>query len=138
MEFCDGGDLYAWRKKNIGKDGFLDENLIIEILRQTAVGLSYLHGIKLGHRDIDPRNILVKKGIIKIVDFGLSFNIDNRSKPANSKLGKDLYAAPEVLKGINYSPYKADVFSYGCVMFFLSTGDDTYKNIALSSHSLNN
>ena len=60
--------------------------------------------MKLGHRDIDPRNILVKNGIVKIVDFGLSFNIDARSKPANSKLGKDLYAAPEVLKGMNYSP----------------------------------
>ena len=94
--------------------------------------------MKLGHRDIDPRNILVKDGIIKIVDFGLSFNTDARSKAATSKLGKELYAAPEVLKGMDYSPYKADVFSYGCVMFFLSCGDDAYKNTALSSHSLNN
>ena len=124
MEFCDGGDLYEWRKKNASQDGLLDEIVTIGMLQQIAEGLSYLHGIKLGHRDIDPRNILVKKGVIKIVDFGLSFNIDTRSKPANSKLGKDLYAAPEVLQGANYSPYKADVFSYGCVMFFLSTGKD--------------
>ena len=52
--------------------------------------------MKLGHRDIDPRNILVKNGQIKIVDFGLSFNIDKRSKAANSNVGKRLYAAPEV------------------------------------------
>ena len=135
MEYCEGGDLYKWRLDNIGQDGLLDENLMVEMLRQIAEGLDYLHGKNLGHRDIDPRNILLKDGIIKIVDFGLSFNIDTRSKPANSKLGKDLYAAPEVLQGIDYSPSKADVFSYGCVMFYLSTGDDAYKGIALSSHS---
>ena len=138
MEFCDGGDLYTWREKNIGQDGFVDENLIIDILWQITEGLRYLHDKQLGHRDIDPRNILVKNGIIKIVDFGLSFNIDARSKPAKSKLGKELYAAPEVLKGMEYSPYKADVFSYGCVMFFLSTGKDEYKELALSSHSIIN
>ena len=82
--------------------------------------------MNLGHRDIDPRNILVKNGNIKIVDFGLSFQIDTRSKPANSKVGKNLYAAPEVLQGMNYSPQKADVFSYGCVMFFLTEGKDVF------------
>ena len=60
--------------------------------------------MNLGHRDIDPRNILVKNGKIKIVDFGLSFNIDTRSKPANSNVGKRLYAAPELQSSMDYSP----------------------------------
>ena len=73
MEFCDGGDLYQWRLDNLGQDGVLDENLMIEILRQIAKGLNYLHGKELGHRDLDPSNILVKNGQVKIVDFGFSF-----------------------------------------------------------------
>ena len=46
---------------------------MIEMIRQIAEGLDYLHGKNLGHRDIDPRNILVKNGKIKIVDFGFSY-----------------------------------------------------------------
>ena len=82
MEYCDGGDLYKWRLDQLGQDGLLDENLMIEILRQIAKGLKYLHGKNLGHRDLDPSNILVKDGQIKIVDFGNSFQKNTRSRPA--------------------------------------------------------
>ena len=107
---------------------------MIEMLRQIAKGLNYLHGKNLGHRDIDPRNILVKNGQIKIVDFGYSFQSKIRSKAANTLAGKELYIAPEVLVGGHYCPYKADIFSFGCVMFFLSRGKEDYK-ISMSSYS---
>ena len=97
MELCDGGDLYQWRLGNIDKEGLLEEDLMIEMLRQIAEGLNYLHGKNLGHRDIDPQNILVKDRLIKIVDFGYSFQLNTRSKLANTLAGKFLYAAPEVL-----------------------------------------
>ena len=40
----------------------MDEDLAIEILRQIAKGLSYLHGKDIGHRDLDPKNVLIKNG----------------------------------------------------------------------------
>ena len=33
MEFCEDGDLYQWRQKNVDQDGLLDEKFMIEILR---------------------------------------------------------------------------------------------------------
>ena len=41
-------------------------------MKQICAGLSYLHGKKVAHRDIDPRNIMLKGDVIKLVDFGLS------------------------------------------------------------------
>ena len=51
--------------------------------------------------------------------------------------GKFHYAAPEVLsgEGEHYSPHQADVFSFGCVMFFLATGKDTSNGGALHAAS---
>ena len=98
MEFCDGGDLKKLRLNNIDQNGLLEESFTIEILRQIGNGLKYLHEMNLGHRDIDPQNILVNDGKIKILDFGYSFKAKTRSKPASTRVGKELYAAPEVLK----------------------------------------
>ena len=52
-------------------------------------------------------------------------------------MGKFYYIAPEVLAGDDYSPQKADVFSFGCVMYFLASGKDSYKGQALNSISSN-
>ena len=81
-----------------------------------------MHSNKLSHRDIDPKNIMIKDGVIKIVDFGFSCKLDSNSQLVNSMAGKFLYTAPEVFTGEDYSPHQADVFSYGCVMYFVATG----------------
>ena len=115
----------------------MDETLIIDILWQIGKGLKYLHGKTLGHRDLDPKNILLKNGQIKIIDFGFSFLGRTRYKSAKTGIGKDLYAAPEMDLGLSYCPLKADIFSYGCIMFFLSKGKDGYR-IPLSYFSSEN
>ena len=67
---------------------------------------------------------MIKDGVIKIVDFGFSSHLNTKSQLVNSLAGKLLYAAPEVFTGEDYSPHQADVFSYGCIMFFLSGGQE--------------
>ena len=42
------------------------------MLLQICEGLQYLHAKNIAHRDIDPRNILIKNGLVKLIDFGLS------------------------------------------------------------------
>ena len=74
------------------------------MLKQIALGLNYLHGKNLSHRDIDPKNIMIKDGVIKIVDFGFSSHLRSDSEMANSMAGKRNYAAPEVLAGKDYNP----------------------------------
>ena len=74
---------------------------------------------------------MIKDGVIKIVDFGFSSHTNTKSQLVNTLAGKFLYAAPEVLSGEDYSPHQADVFSFGCVMYFLTTGKDTFEGSAL-------
>ena len=71
IELCDD-NLFHKREEELGEDKYYDEKIIVGMLRQICEGLNYLHGKKLAHRDIDPRNILIKDGVIKLVDFGLS------------------------------------------------------------------
>ena len=78
---------------------------------------------------------MIKDGVIKIVDFGFSSHLSTKSQLVNSIAGKFLYAAPEVLSGEDYSPHQADIFSFGCVMFFLATGKDTFNKCALHALS---
>ena len=88
------------------------------------------------HRDIDPRNILTKEGVIKLVDFGFSYQLERKSQKVVSLIGKPLYAAPEIIfNDEEYDGRKADIFSYGCVMYFLCTGKDVCNKIPLSTFS---
>ena len=79
---------------------------------------------------------MIKDGVIKIVDFGFSSHLSTKSQLVSSLAGKFLYAAPEVFTGDEYSPKPADVFSFGCVMYFLATGKDTVNGVAM--HAVSN
>ena len=78
MEKCDI-DLWHKIKNIIEEKGLIEEKQLVKILRQIAEGLKYMHDKNLGHRDVDPRNIMIKDGIIKIVDFGFSTILSRRS-----------------------------------------------------------
>ena len=71
MELCDE-NLFNKRDKELSDCGHYNESIIIKTLKQICEGLSYLHGKKIAHRDIDPRNIMIKDGVIKLIDFGFS------------------------------------------------------------------
>ena len=96
-----------------------------------------MHGKNLSHGDIDPKNIMIKDGEIKIVDFGFSSHLSTNSQLKKTGAGKFFYAAPEVISSNEeYSPHQADVFSFGCVMYFMANGKDDFKGGALHGASL--
>jgi 5'-AMP-activated protein kinase catalytic alpha subunit len=71
---------------------------------------------------LKPENLLLdEKKNIKVVDFGLS----NTYKPGdllNTACGSPCYAAPEMVAGKRYDPYKVDVWSSGIVLFAMICG----------------
>jgi 5'-AMP-activated protein kinase catalytic alpha subunit len=74
------------------------------------------------HRDLKPENLLLdERNNIKLVDFGLSntYKKDERLKTA---CGSPCYAAPEMIAGNKYKPYKADIWSSGVVLFAMIAG----------------
>ncbi|EFO60824.1 Kinase, NEK [Giardia lamblia P15] len=124
MEYCPGGSLSDLIKSQRVKKQPLPERDIWRIFKGLASALVYLHSPEkkptvgaIIHRDIKPANIVFSKdGVAKICDFGLSRGLHELSI-ASSKVGTDVYMAPEVNDG-EYNE-KVDVWSLGCVILEL-------------------
>ncbi|KLU87446.1 serine/threonine protein kinase, partial [Magnaporthiopsis poae ATCC 64411] len=95
MEYIPLGDLSGY----VHKYGPLDENMGIEVTKQLAGALGYLHQNNITHRDVKPDNILIQARDplnVKLTDFGLSKMIDNEQTFLRTFCGTLLYCAPEV------------------------------------------
>lgn len=112
-----------------GKPVRLDWSLRQQWALDTAQGMAYLHSLNppMIHRDLKTTNLLVDRGMnVKICDFGLS---RFRSDKLMSAVGTVHFAAPEVLRNEMYTE-KADLFSYGTVMWELYTRQVVFKGMA--------
>ncbi|XP_034731912.1 raf-1 proto-oncogene, serine/threonine kinase a isoform X3 [Etheostoma cragini] len=131
-QWCEGSSLY----KHIH---VLETNFkiiqLIDIARQTAQGMDYLHAKNIIHRDMKSNNIFLHEGLtVKIGDFGLA-TVKARwsgSHQVEQPSGSILWMAPEVIRMQDNNPYsfQSDVYSYGIVLFELMTGELPYSLIA--------
>ena len=125
FEFIEGISLNNLKGSEQNK-GYLEQNLIINILMQSLETLKYLHETcYIMHRDINPTNIILGKDYnIKIKGFGLSAYLVNQNKVlvSNRSLkGAIKYAAPEIIFAPPplYYDYKIDIFSLGFTIYSL-------------------
>lgn len=85
-------------------------------------GIEYLTDLGIAHRDIKPENLLLDDfKNLKIVDFGLSSTFSPGEK-LSTACGSPCYAAPELIKGLQYIGYKADIWSAGVVLITSLSG----------------
>ena len=99
----------------------LTENHICKIYQQIISGIEYLHDIGIAHRDLKLENILLNRDKnIKIIDFGLSnkYNKEN-GELLQSSCGSPCYAAPEMIKGIQYHGLDTDIWSSGILLYLM-------------------
>lgn len=117
-EYMEGGDLGHFLATRAASP--LPLRVRVRILFEAGVGLEYLHSKGLAHRDVKPSNILLEGRMfpVKIADFGLS----GHKKSSLVGGGTARYAAPEVLMGAA-ADLRADVFSFGVVMFEVLSGN---------------
>ena len=98
-------------------DQVLSQAQVQLIFCQLMRGLEYLHAMKVVHRDIKPRNLLLGANCdLKICDFGLAKICPSDASRMTDYVCTRWYRAPEILLGaLTYGP-PADIFSAGCVL----------------------
>lgn len=131
LEYVPGGSL----KNLIYKLGNLNEKLLKIYIYQIVKGISYLHSKRIVHRDIKCANILISQdGVVKLSDFGVSSCLSISSDSlSESNLLKSLkgtvpWMAPEVINQ-NYYGKKADIWSLGCTIIEMISGDNPWNNL---------
>src|SRR5690606_5085376 len=88
----------------------------------TATALVAIHKAGIVHRDFKPGNVLLGEDGPRVIDFGIARVDDGTATVTNSIVGTPSYMAPEQIEGTGITD-KVDVFAWGCVMAFASTGN---------------
>jgi len=128
-------------------DGLLKMEVVLQWAAQFCFGMDYAHsnGV-LVHRDIKPDNLMIDQdGTLKITDFGLAKSIDKSEvKPqrswwpfgtkvianesashtkTGSAMGTYPYMAPEQFVDAKNVDHRADIYSFGIILYQMVTGN---------------
>lgn len=118
-EYIEGESL----RRYVQRRGALSEQEVVTIAIQLCDILSYLHEQQppVIHRDFSPDNLMFQpNGQVVLIDFNVAERLE--AERAHTVVGKQSYIAPEQFRG---SPgIGSDVYSLGCVMYWLLTGED--------------
>jgi formylglycine-generating enzyme required for sulfatase activity/serine/threonine protein kinase len=148
MEFIEGIDL----ARLIQKEGPLPVARAVDYIRQAALGLQHAHERGLVHRDFKPSNLMLTAlkrpdagspavdPCVKVLDLGLArfqHKADGRglaplTQDGQGMMGTPDYMAPEQAIALHAADTRADVYSLGCTLFYLLTGQPPFPGKSLA------
>jgi serine/threonine protein kinase len=136
MEYVEGLDL----GKVVRRVGPLSVADACELIRQAALGLQSAHQHGLVHRDVKPSNLmLTARGEVKLLDLGLArFQSDQPAGEEMTRAGQAVgtpdYMAPEQISDTHSVDIRADIYSLGCTLYKLLTGQAPFSGPQYEGH----
>ncbi|MGH7509251.1 MAG: protein kinase domain-containing protein [Gemmatimonadales bacterium] len=120
-------------RQRLNREGQLPVDDAVRIAHEVADALTYAHNQGIVHRDIKPENILLAEGHAIVADFGVARAIsaaartaDDASTEAGLVIGTPLYMSPEQVVGEGRLDGRADIYSLGCVLYEMLTGEPPF------------
>lgn len=111
------------------KEGRLNPEIAMDILKQISGALEYAHKKGVIHRDVKPANILLRNdGTPVLVDFGIAKLMESDSKltKTGTSIGTPHYMSPEQIQGMEMDG-RSDIYSLGVVFFEMLQGQTPYQ-----------
>jgi WD40 repeat protein/serine/threonine protein kinase len=130
MECVEGRDL----ARVVREKGRLPVNQAIDYVIQAARGIEAAHARGIVHRDIKPSNLMLDAtGTVRVLDLGLA-RVASAYDPfgqagesavtkAGTYMGTADYVAPEQAEDSHGADHRADIYSLGCTLYYLITGE---------------
>jgi len=123
MPLVEGENL----RQKLDRDGQLQVEKAVRIAGHVADALDHAHRHGVIHRDLKPANILFQDGEPVVADFGIALAVREAGGPRVTETGLSLgtpqYMSPEQASGDQVPTPASDVYSMGCVLYEMLTGD---------------
>lgn len=124
MELVEGGTV----KDLLQTRGNLPWPMVVDVARQVCSALQHAHNNGVVHRDLKPGNLfLTADGDVKLGDFGIARDLRGKDLTSSGMtVGTHAYMAPEQITGDQSLSGKADLYSLGCCIFEMLTGEKPF------------
>ncbi|MBL8816884.1 MAG: serine/threonine protein kinase [Planctomyces sp.] len=126
-ELIQGMDL----QRRIALDGPMSEEQVLRLADQAAAGLANAHSNGFVHRDIKPSNLMLDEyGTLRILDFGIARHArhSHGHTASGQLLGTVDYLSPEQAADAQSVDHRSDLYSLGCALVFLLTGQPPFPD----------
>jgi serine/threonine protein kinase len=132
MPYVEGDSLYA----RLERDRRLPLEDALQITHDVASALGYAHDRRVLHRDVKPENILLVGGRALVADFGLARAIGSADYQKLTETGIIIgtvhYMSPEQLLEDRELDQRADIYSLGCILYEMLSGEPPYTGASLT------
>lgn len=133
MEYLQGEDI----ESTVRNTGPLNCQDALGYIDQAAEGLAHAHAQGVIHRDVKPSNLLVAEtGVVKLMDLGvarLELGDEHRlTKKEGEAIGTTDFMAPEQALDSHDVDERADIYSLGCTLYFMLTGQAPFPDSSVA------